>query len=147
MEYVFGGLKTRREHIDFALSIYKSMRMNLIRIAADYLRREKVAAELLASVRFAHATSRGGVDIPNRDDPVLAAAVMSLLKQHPDLTVVKLKKNLMLAYRNDVQTTISSQLLEKMHVGGFFAKPGEDLVEDPLPSSYPSVYVPGQDFS
>lgn len=119
--------------------------MNLIQMAADYLRRERAAAELLASVRYAHATSRGGVDIPNHDDPVMAAAVMSLLKKHLELTVVKMKKNLMLAYRDDVQTTISPQLLEKMHVGGFFARPGEDLVENPLPSSYPSVYVPGQD--
>jgi hypothetical protein len=147
MNYVFVLRIFRRERIDFPLFIHKSKRMNPIRMAADYLRRERAAAELLASVRYAHTTSRGGIDIPNHDDPVMVAAVMSLLKKHLELTVVKLKKNLMLAYRDDVHTTISPQLLDKMTVGGFFARPDEDLIEKPLPSSYPAIYTPEQDCS
>lgn len=89
----------------------------------DWSRSKRVAAELFTALKRARP---GGIDIPN-DDPELAAGLMKLLEEHRHvLTVVKNRKNFTLAFKADVDPTLTSALgpLAKDVV----AQPGEDLV-------------------
>lgn len=101
------------------------MNLNPLRAIRDFSRTRRAKVELLAAVKLARP---GGIDLP-RDDDALAVAVMAILadKDCQHLTVVKTKKNLTLAYRDDVNATISLELQSKLAKDHFFATPGEDL--------------------
>lgn len=98
---------------------------NPIRMVRDWSRSREAAKELFVALQRARP---GGVDVP-RNDPELAAGLMALLKDKRYghlLTVVKNKKNLTLAFKEDVDPTLQSSL-------GALAKdvtvrPGEDVV-------------------
>ncbi len=92
----------------------------------DARRIREVAAQLYDGLRIA-AKKGGGVDI-SRADHEMAAAVMYLLKKHPQkLTVVKTARTLTLAFKRNLMAGVSPGLVAHMEASGCFASPGEDL--------------------
>ena len=102
------------------------MALNPIRALRDFSKTAQAARELYAAVTYAHKQHKCGIDVPN-NDPEMAVAVMKMMAKHPELIIVKNKKNLTVAFREDFAPTVSADLHETMKKDGFIATPGEDL--------------------
>lgn len=93
---------------------------------------KKTKMQLLESVKKTRGAGRG-VDIPllDRADPervpILVSALEAILVEHPELQVLVGPKNLTLGYRQDFAGAIAAQLREQLEIGGFIARPGEEL--------------------
>jgi hypothetical protein len=101
--------------------------MNPIRALHDWSRKRKVALELLDTLR--RKGRPGGVDV-SRSDPEFAAALMWLLLNNNEVTVVKNRDRATLMYKADVDAVFTPGVHAAMARGSVIVRPGEDLFDE-----------------
>lgn len=81
----------------------------------------------LKKIRFMGPAA--GIDLPV-GDVVAAAAAMEMLKENPQLTVVRYRDNFTLTWRPEVIAALSQAGVEVLQKQNMLASPADDLVED-----------------
>jgi hypothetical protein len=98
-----------------------------IRALRDWSQKKKLAAAMYDTLR--RRGRPGGLDV-SKQDAEHAAALMYLLEQRTDVTVVKNKTNLTLMFKEDVTRVFGAATHAIFDRSGITATPGEDLVDE-----------------
>lgn len=98
--------------------------MNPLRALADYSRKRKLGIAMYENLR--RYGRPGGVDV-SRLDVEGVAALMWLLENRRDITVVKNRTNVTLMFHEDVDRTFTPDVAAAMYRGSIIGNRGEDL--------------------
>jgi len=121
-------------------------RLNPIRAVQDWSAKKRMKAVLLQQLKLQPAG--GGVEVPTYwcgqpnchctsgctkqadTGPLWAAAAMELVREHAEITIVRMRHSLVLARRREIDAGLSNQLRTSMRNSGALPTPEEDIVDE-----------------
>jgi len=98
--------------------------MNPIQAVRDWSKKREFKAALLARAR--QLKPGQGIDL-RPWDPLEAVSVQELVREHPQLTVVRMKDSFTLCIRSQVDGALSDTMKDSMTRVGAIVKPGDEL--------------------
>lgn len=106
-----------------------------ITVYRDWSKKQAVKKQVLGAFIVAERASREsgrpfvGLDLP-QDDAVAAVALQELLREHPQLLVVRFKERMVLCRERAYTATTSDPTRQSIEQAGLLVRPGDFLHDD-----------------